>query len=58
MMIKVFKLAAKVFASQACDDIDLSDTKRAMEMSAGLENCLQTLQVLQGVVVTFQETSH
>jgi hypothetical protein len=55
MMIKVFKLAAKVFARQAYDDIQISDTKGAMDMSAGLDNCLQTLEVLQGAFITFME---
>ncbi|KAE8320629.1 hypothetical protein BDV39DRAFT_211485 [Aspergillus sergii] len=53
MMIRVFKLAAKVFARQAYDDIQISDTKGAVDMSAGLHNCLQTLKVLQGAFVTF-----
>jgi hypothetical protein len=55
MMIKVFKLAAKVFPSQAYNNFELSDMKRAVEMSAGLDNCLQTPQVLQSAFVPFRE---
>lgn len=53
MTVQVHNLAAKTFADELHGSITRLDTKRASEMTVGLESCLSALRGLEETLVTF-----
>lgn len=58
MVAQAHALAARAFADEIHEVVVRLDMKRACEMSAGLDSCMQVLRGLQGTLVTLPDLRH